>query len=128
MPVSLVEFEPSSAISDDALGSGSILDALRASVPLIVVPNAALLDNHQDELAEELARQGYVIHGKLKSVLPNLRNKASLTIVSSDLAPAIAEVEALSKRRKEWPPVNSGVHRQAKGLQGIIDDELGYLD
>lgn len=46
----------------------------------------------------------------------------------SNLAPAIEEVEVLSKRRKQWPPVNSGVHRQAKGLQGVIDDELGYLD
>lgn len=48
------------------LGSGSILDALRVGVPLIVVPNPDLLDNHQVELAEELAAQGYVVHGRLK--------------------------------------------------------------
>lgn len=47
-------------------GSGSILDALRIAVPIIVVPNPELLDNHQEELAEELATQGYVIHGRLK--------------------------------------------------------------
>ncbi len=47
-------------------GSGSILDALRIAVPLIVVPNPSLLDNHQEELAEELARQGYVVHGHLE--------------------------------------------------------------
>lgn len=47
-------------------GSGSILDALRISVPLIVVPNPNLLDNHQVELAEELASQGYVVHGHLE--------------------------------------------------------------
>ena len=47
-------------------GSGSILDALRIAVPLIVVPNPSLLDNHQVELAEELAAQGYVIHGHLE--------------------------------------------------------------
>lgn len=47
-------------------GSGSILDALRIAVPIIVVPNPELLDNHQEELAEELAIQGYVIHGHLK--------------------------------------------------------------
>ena len=50
------------------VGSGSILDALRINVPLIVVPNPHLLDNHQVELAEELARQGYVTYGKLESV------------------------------------------------------------
>ena len=50
------------------LGSGSILHALRIAVPIIVVPNPALLDNHQEELAEELAAQGYVVHGHLEYV------------------------------------------------------------
>lgn len=48
------------------IGSGSILDAMRISIPLIVVPNPTLLDNHQVELAEELAAQGYVVHGHLE--------------------------------------------------------------
>lgn len=52
--------------SPETVGSGSILDALRVGVPLIVVPNPALLDNHQVELAEQLAAQGYVVHGDLK--------------------------------------------------------------
>ena len=47
-------------------GSGSILAALRIAVPLIVVPNPDLLDNHQVELAEALATQGYVVHGHLE--------------------------------------------------------------
>ncbi|RMZ85481.1 hypothetical protein DV737_g747, partial [Chaetothyriales sp. CBS 132003] len=47
-------------------GSGSILDVLRVGVPLIVVPNEDLMDNHQIELAEVLAEQEYVIYGKLK--------------------------------------------------------------
>ena len=47
-------------------GSGSILDALRIEVPIIVVPNPDLLDNHQLELAEALAEQNYVVHGQLR--------------------------------------------------------------
>ena len=47
-------------------GSGTILDALRISVPLIVVPNKDLLHNHQIELAEVLAEQSYVVHGNIK--------------------------------------------------------------
>ncbi len=46
-----------------------MLAAFRVNAPLIVVPNAALLDDHQTELAEELARQGYVVHGRLEYVL-----------------------------------------------------------
>lgn len=49
-------------------GTGCILDALRIEVPLIVVPNPDLLDNHQLELAEALASQGYVVYGRLKYV------------------------------------------------------------
>lgn len=39
---------------------------MRINVPIIVVPNPELLDNHQVELAEELERQGYVVHGNLR--------------------------------------------------------------
>ena len=49
-------------------GSGSVLAALRIGVPLVVVPNTDLLHNHQVELAEELAKQEYVVHGNLESV------------------------------------------------------------
>ncbi len=47
-------------------GSGSVLAALRIAVPIIVVPNPDLLDNHQVELAEALAAQDYVVHGRLE--------------------------------------------------------------
>ncbi|GAB7345800.1 hypothetical protein MBLNU457_4061t1 [Dothideomycetes sp. NU457] len=81
------------------------------AVPIIVVPNNELLDNHQVELAEALAEQEYVVHGKI-----------------DNLSQALAESETLSKRHKEWPPVNSGQHRQAKGLARVIDEEMGFLD
>ncbi len=47
-------------------GSGSILDAMRISVPLVVVPNTDLLHNHQVQLAEVLAEQSYVVYGKIE--------------------------------------------------------------
>lgn len=53
-------------IPDCVIGSGTILDAMRLGLPLIVVPNPSLLDNHQQELADELERQGYVTKSDVK--------------------------------------------------------------
>jgi len=92
-------------------GSGTILEALRTAAPIIVVPNADLLDNHQVELAEVLAEQEYVVYGKLDA-----------------LPAALEDAETLRQRQKQWPPPNSGVHRQAQGLKGVLDDEMGFLD
>lgn len=47
-------------------GTGTVLDAMALNVPLIVVPNPALQDNHQVELAKELDRQGYALHGDVE--------------------------------------------------------------
>jgi beta-1,4-N-acetylglucosaminyltransferase len=47
-------------------GTGSILEAQRLDALLIVVPNASLLHNHQEELARELARQGEIVYGDLR--------------------------------------------------------------
>ena len=44
------------------IGTGSILEALRAGVPLIVVPNPSLLDNRQEKLAKVLDSVGLVVH------------------------------------------------------------------
>jgi UDP-N-acetylglucosamine transferase subunit ALG13 len=42
-------------------GAGSAFEALCLRVPLIVVPNPALMDNHQVELATLLEDQGYLV-------------------------------------------------------------------
>ncbi|EXJ60281.1 hypothetical protein A1O7_04433 [Cladophialophora yegresii CBS 114405] len=90
-------------------GSGSILDALRIGAPIVVVPNTDLLHNHQVELAEALAEQEYVIHGKV-----------------DDLASAIAEVEALRRKSKKWPPPRSGEGKYKRGLQDVMYEEMGW--
>lgn len=47
------------------IGTGTILEAMRYQVPLIVVPNPTLMDNHQAELARECARQKWAVYGEL---------------------------------------------------------------
>ncbi|OAA33830.1 UDP-N-acetylglucosamine transferase subunit alg13 [Moelleriella libera RCEF 2490] len=40
-------------------GTGTILDAWRMGLSLVVVPNTGLLNDHQSEMARHVAKQGY---------------------------------------------------------------------
>ncbi|OAG12478.1 uncharacterized protein CC84DRAFT_124104 [Paraphaeosphaeria sporulosa] len=92
-------------------GSGSILEALRYQVPLIVVPNTALLDNHQEELAVAMDRAGYVIHGNV-----------------DHLAPAIKVSEGFRTKMAQFPPVTAGKERKTKSFANIMDETVGFTD
>jgi beta-1,4-N-acetylglucosaminyltransferase len=43
-----------------------VLDAIRIGVPVVVVPNTTLLDNHQVEFAEQMAKMDYAVYGDIK--------------------------------------------------------------
>ncbi|KAF6136461.1 hypothetical protein GIB67_035020 [Kingdonia uniflora] len=47
--------------SDNIRSSGSIFETVRLGKPLIVVVNEDLMDNHQSELAEELAERKHLL-------------------------------------------------------------------
>lgn len=79
-------------------------------MPLIVVPNTDLLDNHQTDLAEELAGQGYVIYGRLDD---------------PEFASTVSRAEDMRRMTKSWPPINSGA-RPPSGVSEIIDEEMGF--
>jgi beta-1,4-N-acetylglucosaminyltransferase len=42
------------------------MEALRLGVPLVVVPNPDLQDNHQEELAHEIEKNGWAVTGRLE--------------------------------------------------------------
>mmetsp|Transcript_24930 Transcript_24930/g.47197 ORF Transcript_24930/g.47197 Transcript_24930/m.47197 type:complete len:171 (+) Transcript_24930:114-626(+) len=66
-------FERASLVISHA-GSGSIFESLRAGVPVIVVVNEALMDNHQMELANELAFRKHCAVATPESLLETLQS------------------------------------------------------
>ncbi|KAM5352347.1 hypothetical protein ACJ41O_005070 [Fusarium nematophilum] len=71
-------------------GTGTILDAWKLGLPIIVVPNTELLDDHQTEMAKHLSKEGYAI-----------MSSGSV----DDLQEAVHKVELLWEENKtRWPP------------------------
>ncbi|KAJ3517050.1 hypothetical protein NM208_g14762 [Fusarium decemcellulare] len=71
-------------------GTGTILDAWKLGLPLVVVPNTKLLNDHQTEMAKHLSKEGYAI-----------MSSGSV----DDLQEAIHKVELLWEENKSrWPP------------------------
>ncbi|KAF1911508.1 glycosyltransferase family 28 C-terminal domain-containing protein [Ampelomyces quisqualis] len=92
-------------------GSGSILEALRYQIPLVVVPNTVLLDNHQEELAVAMERSNYLIRGDV-----------------GNLSPAIAKSCDFRTSMSQFPPITSGKHRETKSFAAIMDETMGFMD
>ncbi|XP_015059732.1 UDP-N-acetylglucosamine transferase subunit ALG13 homolog [Solanum pennellii] len=57
---SIADYLKSASLVISHAGSGSIFETLRLGKPLIVVVNEDLMDNHQSELAEELAERKHL--------------------------------------------------------------------
>ncbi|KAF5620663.1 beta-1 4-n-acetylglucosaminyltransferase [Fusarium tjaetaba] len=71
-------------------GTGTILDAWKMGLPLIVVPNTQLLNDHQTEMAKHLSKEGYAIMSSGSA---------------EDLEEAIHKVGLLWEENKTcWPP------------------------
>jgi beta-1,4-N-acetylglucosaminyltransferase len=64
----IISHAGSSAVLSLILGSGSLLEALHLKKLLIVVPNTALMDNHQIEVAKALCDQGHLIQTTVRYV------------------------------------------------------------
>ncbi|KAK4447887.1 hypothetical protein QBC34DRAFT_120901 [Podospora aff. communis PSN243] len=60
-------------------GTGTVLEAMRYSAPLVVVPNPTLMNNHQEELAEECEKQRWAVHGKLGHITEAVKRIVELT-------------------------------------------------
>ncbi|KAM0429363.1 hypothetical protein ACHAPT_006581 [Fusarium lateritium] len=86
-------------------GTGTILDAWKLGLPIIVVPNTQLLDDHQTEMAKHLSKEGYAIMS---------------TSSVDDLQEAVQKVELLWEDNKSrWPP--NKVPSQGNGRRSLWD-------
>ncbi|XP_078360646.1 UDP-N-acetylglucosamine transferase subunit ALG13-like isoform X2 [Oculina patagonica] len=56
-------------------GAGSVLETLQAGRPLIVVINELLMDNHQIELASQLAEDGHLYYATCSTLEATLRER-----------------------------------------------------
>jgi len=69
----LAEDMRSAALIISHAGAGSVMEALRAKKPLVVVVNEDLMDNHQAELAEQMQLDGHSYAATCRTLLEILR-------------------------------------------------------
>ena len=100
---------------------------MRLGIPLVVVPNPSLKDNHQKELANELQKQGYVIASNVKyDFIFCFVSHALLTGLARDVSKAVDQAEDLRSRLLTWPPARKA--RERPTLEQVMSDELGFVD
>ena len=109
LQVQVFEFAPSLAdymkqadLIISHAGSGSIFEALRLGKPLVAVPNAILMDNHQAELAEHLAHLKYIIAARpdtLVRTLQHLSIDGLNPYESGDATGIISHIDTLVAKR-----------------------------
>ena len=72
-------------------GAGSILEGMRLRARMVVVVNDALMDNHQTELADELASRGHCLGTTPSRLLATLEELAARTTAFEPFPVADAE-------------------------------------
>ncbi|KAL2887481.1 UDP-N-acetylglucosamine transferase subunit alg13 [Ceratocystis lukuohia] len=107
-------------------GTGSVLDAMAARAPMVVVPNESLLDNHQRELAQMVEDRKYGVVGTLTTLASDIRRAQSVLIArESQIAEAVICKIPPSEAHSLWdiaqdlvrPTSTAGKERESDEVQ-----------
>ncbi|KAL4205268.1 hypothetical protein AMTRI_Chr01g136470 [Amborella trichopoda] len=94
---SLADHMRSASLVISHAGSGSIFETLRLGKPLIVVVNTALMDNHQSELAEELAERKHLLCAYPDTLYETIQNMDLDTLVPYPPSNPMAVAKLMNK-------------------------------
>ncbi|XP_024965411.1 UDP-N-acetylglucosamine transferase subunit ALG13 homolog isoform X1 [Cynara cardunculus var. scolymus] len=113
---SIADYLRSASLVISHAGSGSIFETLRLGKPLIVVVNEDLMDNHQSELAEELAERKHLFCGRpqtLYQVIEALDLDSIVPYQSGDASPVAKLINRVHLR--------DIIQNQAPGLPYLVN-------
>ncbi|CAD5169904.1 uncharacterized protein LOC135673071 [Musa acuminata AAA Group] len=78
---SIADYLKSASLIISHAGSGSIFETLCLGKPLIVVVNEELMDNHQSELAEELAERKHLFYARPQTLHQTIQDMSPESLI-----------------------------------------------
>lgn len=82
----IADYVASADIVVSHAGTGSILDSLRLNKPLLVVSNLGLMDNHQEEVAAQFEKEGFLYHITTSQLTEGVLDSYLERFVAGDLS------------------------------------------
>ncbi|KAF2674688.1 hypothetical protein BT63DRAFT_17633 [Microthyrium microscopicum] len=101
-------------------GTGSLLDGMTYGVPVVLVPNPTLANNHQEQLAKHFAKRHYCIHGHVNNLLPVVREIEDWrTEMNKPMREQWKDDEPRPEKRYKMDPILTLLHDH-------MDAEMGF--
>ncbi|KAK0703219.1 hypothetical protein B0T26DRAFT_492475 [Lasiosphaeria miniovina] len=101
-------------------GSSNVLEVKRTQAPLIAVPNPAITDKHQEDLADVMEDQGWGISGELGQLTVALARSQEL--VAQEMLRQELYLAELDEVLSDFEQENEGRGEDLEGLARIAND------